>query len=471
VRRADAICLPEPPPSHSRLPACVREHRFDSHGMRTMSTAVRAPQRIGLLTATALVVGNMIGSGLFLLPASLAVYGGAALLGWLASAAGALAIAFVFARLSRRWPRSGGPYAYARAAFGDEVGFIVAWSYWVSIWCGNAAIAIGFAGYAGSLLPVLTSTPLHAAMTAVGALWLCTLSNAGGMRAAGALQVLTTVLKLLPLLAIAVCAGSAIEPSAWQPFNRSGTSLWSVLGATSALTLWAFLGIESATVPAADVRDPERNVPRATLIGTLVAIVATIAACMVVVGLLPEPLLAASTAPFADAATRLWGAGAGIAFAAAAAIACFGALNGWVLMQAQVPLAAARDRVFPAWFARLDARGTPLVGLVISSALASVLVFANYHKQLVQLFTFSILLSTAGTLLPYVICTAAELRAQFRQDAARREWLALSITLLALVFSLAALLCTGFEALLWGLALLLGGWPLRAWQRRQAARL
>lgn len=421
-----------------------------------------APPRtsIGVVTATALVVGNMIGSGLFLLPASLAPFGSAAILGWGASALGAAAIAFVFARLSHRLPQSGGPYAYARAAFGDGIGFVVAWSYWISTWCGNAAIAIAFAGYFGALLPAATATPSRAALVAVATLWTCTLSNTLGLRSAGCVQLVTTVLKLLPLIAIAVFALPSIDTHNWQPFNRSGQSLWSVLSTTTALTMWAFLGVESATVPAAAVRDSARNVPRATMIGAALAIVVTVLACMTVAGLLPAATLARSSAPFAEAGMRIWGNGAGLVFAACAAIACFGALNGWVLVQGQIPLAAARDRVFPAFFARTDARDTPLAGLLVSSLLASLLVLANYHKSLIQLFTFSILLSTAATLLPYVVCSAAALRQRNGAIHPTTDRLAVVIAALAFLFSIAALFGTGREALEWGAALVLSGLPV-----------
>ena len=166
----------------------------------------------------------------------------------------------------------------------------------------------------------LQTRPSIGLLTAIAAVWACTLANVLGVRSAGRVQLITTVLKLLPLIAIATFAIPSIEPAAWQPFNRSEGNLWSVLAATVALTLWAFLGVESATIPADNVRDPERNIPRATLIGATLAIVVTVCACMAVVGLLPAAALAKSSAPFADAAARLWGAGAGTLFAIVAAV-------------------------------------------------------------------------------------------------------------------------------------------------------
>jgi len=428
----------------------------------------RVPRRaLGLWTASALVIGNMIGSGLFLLPSTLAPYGPAAILGWSLSFVGALALALVFARLGQRHPRRGGPYAYAHLAFGPAAGFGVAWSYWISTWCGNAAIAIGFTGYFGALVPAATATPFRAAATALGALWLCTFANIAGIRNAARVQLVTTILKLLPLAAIAVVGVWAIEPTTLKPFNRSGDSMWSVAITTAALTLWAYLGLESATIPAEDVDDPRRTIPRATLIGTAIAAGATLIACMVVVALVPATTLAGSHAPFADAAAELWGAKAGALLAAAAAIACFGALNGWVLMQGQVSLAAAEDGLFPSLFARRDAQGTPVSGLVVGSALATLLVVANYHQDLVGLFTFSILVSTAATLVPYLVCSAAELKlAASGGDRSRGR----VIPLFALVFSAAALLGTGAEALAWGVALLAAGVPVYLWQRWRNVR-
>lgn len=409
--------------------------------------------KLGLVTAIALVAGNMVGSGLFLLPSSLAPYGMAAWYGWLASALGALALASVFARLARERPASGGPYAFARAAFGDEAGFLTAWSYWVSIWCANAAIAVTFAGYFGALVPAVAS-PAASVFVALAALWACTLTNALGVRSAGAVQVLTTILKLLPLVALIACALPVPRETTAPIAHDDGIGdLASATLAATVLTLWAFLGMESATVVAEDVVEPRRNLPRATLAGTAIAIVATVLACGAVALLVPAAALATSAAPFADAAATLWGALARPLFAATAAIACFGTLNGWVLLQGRLPLAAARDRAFPALFARVDRNGTPQRGLVVGSLLASGLVLANMHKDLVSLFTFSILLSTAACLVPYIVCSAAALRDGSPRDRA--------IAAIAFAFGLVALFAAGADALLWGGALLAFGWTLR----------
>jgi len=422
----------------------------------------KSARPLGIWSATALVVGSMIGSGVFLLPASLAPYGAVSLLGWGITLCGALLLALTFARLARQWPHTGGPYAYARNAFGEFPGFMIAWSYWISMWCANAAIAVAFAGSIGAIFPAATATPVRSAACALGALWVCSAINLLGVREAGRMQVLTTALKLVPLLLFGGIAIWFVDGSAYRPFNPTGQPVPVAVHATIALTLWALLGLEAATVPAGSVTNPDRTIPRATVLGTLLAGIATILACTAVLGVVPADVLKTSTAPMADAAGVLWGRGAAIGIAALAAVSCFGALNGWVMLSAQLPMAAANDRLFPAMFSRLDARGTPFVGIVLSSGLASALVMANYTRSLVQMFTFSILLSTAATLLPYVASSAAWLR--------RGNGTGHVAAGLALVFSLYALFGIGAEPLLWGAGLVAAGLPLYAWQRRLHAR-
>jgi len=412
---------------------------------------------LGFWSATALVVGSMIGSGVFLLPASLAPFGAASLLGWAMTLCGAVLLALTFCRLATRWPQTGGPYAYARNAFGDLPGFVVAWSYWVSIWCANAAIAVAFAGSIGAIAPAATSTPARAAGCALAALWTCSAINLLGVRQAGRMQVLTTLLKLVPLVLFGCIALWFVDAHQFKPFNRTSDSLPSVMHATVALTLWAFLGLEAATVPAGSIQNAERTVPRATIVGTLIAGIATILACTAVLGLLPADTLKDSQAPMAEAASALWGPRAGLFIAAVAAVSCFGALNGWVLVSAQLPLAAARDGVFPRVFARVDANGTPTFGVLIGSTLASLLVVSNYSRSLVQVFTFSILLSTGATLLPYVVSSAAwTLRGEGRSRL---------IAAAALAYSVYALIGIGNEALAWGAVLLIAGLPVHALMR------
>lgn len=419
--------------------------------------------------ATALVVGNMVGSGAYLLPASLAPYGGISILGWLFTAAGATLLALVFARLARVLPRVGGPYAYTRAAFGDFPGFLVAWGYWISIWVGNAAIAVAFAGYLDPFWPGLAQSRVLTAGIALGAVWLLTAVNATGVRPAGYVQVVTTLLKLAPLIAVGVLGLLVLNLDNFTPINRSGKPPIVGVSATAALTLWAFSGLESATVPADDVREPQRAIPWATVAGTLIAGAVYVLATVAVMGVVPAETLATTSAPFADAAKSFWGSWGAYAVAAGAAISAFGTLNGWILLQGQVPLAAARDGLFPVGFARLSRTGTPILGLVVSSVLITLLMTANFTKALVELYTFVILLSTLSTLVPYLFSSLAPLLIGSgggdRPGRAHTRGLTI-VVLLAFLYSLWAIAGAGRDVVFWGFLLLLAGTPVYVWVRR-----
>ncbi len=428
-------------------------------------------KKLGLWMVTALVVGNMVGSGIFLLPASLGAFGGISIVGWLVSSAGAVLMALVFSRLARLVRRSGGPYTYTREGFGDLAGFLVAWGYWISIWTTNAAIAVAFVSYTTLFWPSLDESNALKALVGLGTLWLLTGVNVMGVHTAGMVQLVTTVIKMVPLFLIAVVGVFYVDLSNFTPFNASGDSAFSAVTATVALTLWAFLGLESGTTPSEHVHDPERTIPRATILGTLATAVIYILGTVAVIGVMGSEALAGSNAPFADAATRMWGTWAGYAVGAGAVVSCFGALNGWLLLQGQIPLAAARDGLFPARFGELSRRDTPAFGLVFSSVLASALMLMNFSRSLVEQFTFIILLATLNTLVPYVFCSLSELLMRWREperyDGGRLAGSA-TLSIFAFAFSLWAIAGAGQEIVYWGFLLLMAGIPVYVWNQTRA---
>ncbi|HSC46669.1 MAG TPA: amino acid permease [Gammaproteobacteria bacterium] len=441
-----------------------------------MPTTIADNRRsLGLATTTSIVLGNMVGSGVFLLPASLAAYGIYSLWGWSFSTVGALLLAWVFSNLSRRLPKAGGPYAYPREAFGDFAGFQIAWIYWLSIVGTNAAIAVAFASYLVTFIPSLATSAVTGALAALTATWVLTGINILGVRAAGRLQLVTVILKLTPLFVLAVFGIAHFDPQVLMSGHPTEGPL-SAVNSTAALTMWAFLGLECATVPADHVKDPEKTIPRATLLGTVIAGVFYIVCTTVVMGIIPSETLAHSNAPFADAARLLWGDWAGYLIAGAALVSCFGALNGWILMQGQLPQAVAHNGLFPKLLAKESKFGTPAVALVISSVFASVLIlmslgssFGGLGQALVQMFNILILITTFFTLVPYMLCALAEIvlsRKQKRSSNMRLRDLALASG--AFVFGLWAAAGTGKDSLYWGTLLLLAGLPIYVWQTRQA---
>jgi APA family basic amino acid/polyamine antiporter len=417
---------------------------------------------LGFWMCVALVIGNSIGSGVFLLPASLAPYGLASVVAWAFTAGGAILLAVVFARLSRAFPAAGGPYVYVRLAFGPLTAFLVAWGYWISIWVGNAAIATAGVSYLTPLMPWIGTVPGASAATTLFIVWLLTYVNWYGIHISGWVQSVTTVLKLLPLAAIAALGLFSVPSGRVGAVFNAPLTLDGITAAAT-LTLWAMLGLESATIPADKVLNPDRTIPAATLFGTVATAAICATACTTVLLLVPSATLALSNAPFAELAARYWGAGAGTLVSVFAAISCFGALNGWILLQGELPRAMAQRGDFPRIFARESVRGTPGFGLCFGSSLVTLLILANYEKSMVRLFTFMILLSTTACLVLYAVCSLALLRLQSTGNltGARKGSVPLALVgILAAAYSLWAIVGAGAEAVLWGALLLGAGIPL-----------
>ena len=422
---------------------------------------------LGFWSATSMVAGNMIGSGIFLLPASLAMFGGISIIGWVFSAIGSIFLALVFAGLARQIRGSGGPYLYTPAGFGDAPGFLVAWGYWISIIATNAAIAIALVSYLSAFWPRIASQALLSTGVTLIFVWSLVIINVRGVRLAGRVQLATTILKILPLIAVGAFGLFSLETSYFQPFNLSNQSDFSALTATASLTMWAFLGMESANIPADEVENATRTVPRAAIAGTCIAALVYIPGTVAVMGLISPEELAQSNAPFAEAAATLWGPWGYNLIGLGAIVSCFGALNGWTLCLGQIPMAAAKDKLFPRVFAKKSKYGTPAKGLVISSVLVSLLVLINASESLVDQFTFVILLATLAALLPYLLCALARIfiAARSHQSLSTLEF---SVCILAAIFSIWAITGTGFETIFWGSILFIAGLPIYVWIIRRS---
>lgn len=430
----------------------------------------QTPKKLGLWMLTALVAGNMIGSGIFLLPASLASYGSISLIAWGFTAFGAMLLALVFANLAGHFPKVGGPYAYCRDAFGEFIGFEVAFNYWIALWVGNAGIAVAFVSYLAAFIPSLAHNATASFVASVATVWGLTLINIIGVRSAGQVQLITTILKLLPLLLLAFVGVFYIDGSNLADFNISGESNWAALTGAASLTLWSFIGVESATVPADDVDEPQKNIPRATILGTLITAAVYILSTIAVMGLVPASILAQSSAPYADAAEKVFGHWGFALIAFGGMVSCFGALNGWILLQGQVARAAADDDLFPSVFARLSKQHTPVAGLIISSILITILLVLTINANLVTQFTFIIRLATLATLIPYLLSTMAQILLFCRQREAfnKAQFIRSSvIAALAFLYSFWAVSGSGQEIVFYGALLFFAGTPVYVWMKWQ----
>ena len=430
-----------------------------------MSETLSLKNKLGLWTSTSLVVGNMIGSGVFLMPAALAAYGSISLFGWLFSSIGAFLLAKIFSNLSKLMPAAdGGPYAYTRKGLGNFAGFLVAWGYLISTWCTNAAIAVALVSALSTFFPVLAGSAIAAISTGLGTIWFLTWVNTRGIVTSGKFQLVTTILKIIPLLAIAIGGLFFIQGHNFLPFNAGGGSDWSAITATTTLTFFAFLGIECATIPSGSVANPGKTIARATMMGTLIAMLIYILSSASIMGMIPAKELQHSVTPFADAATIIWGSGASYLVSAGVAIAALGALNGYILIQGQIPSAIAKDNLFPPVFSKQNKRGVPAPGIIIGSVLVSFLMAMNYTKGLAEQFKFLILLSTLTVLVPYLFSAAAYILIRLERKYIDGKWPgAIVLASLAFLFSLWIVAGAGQETVYWGFILQMAGVPFYVW--------
>jgi APA family basic amino acid/polyamine antiporter len=437
----------------------------------TEPAGTRDGNRIGFWTCTALVVGNVIGMGIFVLPASLAPFGFNALIGWVIVLAGCLALARVFSHLARALPGAEGPYGYVRRTLGELPAYLALWAYWVSLWLTNAALATGVVGYMTVVFPPLGGLP--PALFSLGLLCAVVAINLFGVRTGGGVQIVTTALKLLPMLAIALLGGWVLLDSPASYAAHPPTTPVTLGGVTAAATiaLFAMLGIESASVPAARVDDPARTIPRSTMTGTVLAAAIYIVVSTVPLLLIRQQELAEASAPFALLMDRFALAGAGRWLALFVVISGLGALNGWTLLSGELTRTMAERGVLPSILARNNRYGAPVVALLTTGALAAAMIAMSYSQSLVAAFTFLTRVVTAANLPLYLCCTLALLVLWRRREAACATRRVLVVGAAGLSFVVLAFVGIGREPFLYALGLGAAGLPLYAFMRlrRRAA--
>jgi arginine:agmatine antiporter len=354
-------------------------------------------------------------------------------------------------------------------AYGDFAGFLIAWGYWISIWASLPVIAIAFAGALFDLLPGLHNRTMAVVLT-LGAIWAVVLVNLRGVKEAGIFAEVTTYTKLIPFAAIALVGLLYMDTSNLTEFNPSGKSLLAASAALAPLTMFAFLGLESATVPAGDVVDPKRTIPRSTVFGITIATLLYVFGTMAVMGLVPREQLVHSVAPFSDAARVLWGPWGATVISIAVIVSAIGALNGWTLLMGQVPMAAAQDKLFPPLFGRLSSRGVPATGIVISATFATLLVLSQVAgpSGFSAFYSLVVGLSTMAAVVPYAFCALATgLVAAHAAGGGAVPRLG-AIEVIAFVFAVFTLYGCGAEPVLYGFMMLVLGIPIYVWQRRRA---
>jgi basic amino acid/polyamine antiporter, APA family len=419
---------------------------------------------LGLTSATGLVIGSIIGTGVFTMPAVLAEAGTSSLLVLAVIAVGAMLLAVLFGQLTRRVPNSdGGLYAYARHEFGDFAGYLTGWCYWVQAWAGNAAIVASWVFYVEALFDINHPSAMTSWGIALLGLWVPAAVNLAGVRQMAWFQNVTVVLKFLPLLFVAVVGWFFVSAGNFGAFNASGGSLYSAIGIAAGVALFSFIGVEVAAITAKRVKDPRRNVGRASLLGTAASAILYLAASAAVMGLVAHHSLVNNGAPFVDAFQTVFshGAWAGKLVAALAVISGIGALNGWTLVTTEVSRAAANDGLFPKAFAWTDRKDSAWFGIVIAALLPSLLMLWRYTTGTgLTVFTELVDLTVVTVAIPYLFSACAQLTYLVSGRRRVQGWLLardLTITAAATLFSLWVTFAAGYSAVYQAMVIVLAG--------------
>lgn len=407
--------------------------------------------KIGLLPATLMVAGNMMGSGVFMLPANLAAMGSIAIFGWLITIVGAIALALTFSKLTQIYPAAGGPYAYTRKAFGDYMGYQTNLVYWLANVVGNVGLAVAGVGYLSTFFPQLKE-PLIAALAQISIIWLFTYANILGPKTVARIQSMTTSFALFPIVGMAIFGWLWFSRETYMDgWNVTGKSDMSAIGMTLNFTLWAFIGVESASVSTAVVRNPTRNVPIATVAGVIIAAVCYILSSTAIMGMIPNKELVVSSAPFADAVRMALGDGPAKIVALCAAIGCLGSLGGWTLLVGQTAQAAANDGLFGNIFARINRKGVPAAGLALVAAIMTLQVLATMSPTASAQFGKIASIAVIMTLLPYIYsCIAIKILGRDKMTRHQATFYTI-VGLFGAIYSMWAMIGSDGEQTRWAL--------------------
>lgn len=403
---------------------------------------------VGVIPAIFMVAGNIMGSGVFLLPANLAATGGIAIYGWLVTLTGALALSMVYAKMSSLDQSAGGSYAYARRAFGPFIGYQTNFIYWIACWFGNIAMVVIGVGYLSYFFPILKD-PMVLTVVCIIVLWFFVLLNIMGPKIMSRVQAVGTIFALIPIVGVAVLGWFWFKSDIYfDSWNVAGKSTFSAIQSTLSVTLWSFIGVESASVAAGVVKNPKRNVPIATISGVLLAAVCYVLSTTVIMGMIPNAQLQLSASPFADAASLALGKSAGAIVSFCAAVGCLVSLGGWTLLAGQTAKAAADDGLFPPVFSKVNKSGTPVIGLLIVGVLMTIVQVFSISPTAAKEFGMIADITVIFTVVPYLYVCAALLLLGHGHFKDKRA-LFISIVVIAFAYCIWAVIGSGAKQVMW----------------------
>ena len=415
---------------------------------------------IGFWRGWSIAVGCAIGSGIFMMPTMLAPYGLLGFGGWLVAGAGSILVALTMARLVKRIPKTGGPYVYVNEGLGDFSGFIIAWTYWVACVSAIAGISIAFVGYLGFFLPQIASSQIYALLASLMLIWIIVFLNIRSLENSSKFQLISTLLKLVPLMLIVLLGASNFDTSNLPELNPTNLHPISLIATVTTLVMWSFIGIETATVPADNVINPQETIPKVLIASVITILILYILVSIAIAALVPPSELLDSSAPFALAASKILGVTGGAIISIGALISTLGSLNANTLTAGNLSLAAARDGLLPSKFVILTKNGTPIFTYLLTGVFVSILLMLNYTKGMVNAFVFMAMLSTLSTLIAYAFCAIAEFKFAKADAKNTQRNHALLLSCVTFFYAFFAIWGAGIEMIIYSLILILIGTPI-----------
>jgi APA family basic amino acid/polyamine antiporter len=415
---------------------------------------------IGFWRGWSIAVGCAIGSGIFMMPTMLAPYGLLGFGGWLVAGAGSILVALTMAKLVKRIPKTGGPYVYVNEGLGDFSGFIIAWTYWVACVSAIAGISIAFVGYLGFFLPQIASSQIYALLASLMLIWIIVFLNIRSLENSSKFQLISTLLKLVPLMLIVLLGASNFDTSNLPELNPTNLHPISLIATVTTLVMWSFIGIETATVPADNVINPQETIPKVLIASVFTILILYILVSIAIAALVPASELLDSSAPFALAASKILGVTGGAIISIGALISTLGSLNANTLTAGNLSLAAARDGLLPSKFVILTKNGTPIFTYLLTGVFVSILLMLNYTKGMVNAFVFMAMLSTLSTLIAYAFCAIAEFKFAKADAKSTQRNNALLLSCVTFLYAFFAIWGAGIEMIIYSLILILIGTPI-----------
>jgi basic amino acid/polyamine antiporter, APA family len=420
---------------------------------------------IGFWRGWSIAVGCAVGSGIFMMPTLLAPYGLIGFGGWLIAGAGSVLVALTMSRLVRRIPKTGGPYVYANEGLGHFAGFIIAWTYWIACITAIAGISIAFVSYLGFFIPAISHSSLLSLLASLALVWLIVTLNIFSIESSAKFQVVSTLLKLLPLFFMMFLGLVGFDSNNLPEINPTNANPFILLATVTTLVMWSFVGIETATVPAENFINPEKTIPKVLIAAVLSVLTIYVLVSIAIAAIVPAEELINSSAPFALAATKILGYSGGVIIAFGALISTLGSLNANTLTAGNITFAAARDKLLPSKFLTLSDAGTPIFSFILAGSFVSFLLMLNYTKGLIDAFIFFAMLSTLSTLIAYLFCAMAELKFLKNDHPSKQRNSAIFLTFGTFLYAFFAIWGAGMEIVFYSFMLILVGMPMYAWMR------